>query len=345
MMNPFQPIDTNQGSNLATRQPGPNKAANNERNHFQNTTNFSKAANNPKDDIQKLQAPKDAAVSNGRKMTMSVAVRSPNIMYPLRNAVDMVDKSCEAPSISETTKESPPSPMGTAAQEIEAKYVSDFALDHHAAFRKQELLTSITPSYQSRQPHLTDENRAKVIDWITYLHTSFRFSNVTLHLAVSLLDRCLDATLVALEKLQLVGAACFWIASKYEERRLPMHHLLHACAGLYTRQEFIVTEKIILSALHCRVSLPTANTFLGVFLAMAKLDNDTKNLAHYILDGTLSSYKLLQYLPSELAAAAFLIACHRTGKNGFIQNLAMHTDYEAFAILPVASAIVEKERA
>lgn len=344
MINPFLPIDTNQCSTRATLVPGPNDAADNTRNPFQNITNVSKAANKPSDNIPKLGAPNNAAVSHCPKMTTSVAVRTPSTKYPFRNVVRVSDESCETPFY-ETMLESPPSPVDNsdAVQEIEAKYVSEYALDLHNAFRKQELLSSISPSYQSRQPHLTDENRAMLVNWMVSLQTSFRFSNATLHLAVSLLDRFLDATLlVELEQLQLVGATCFWIASKYEERHLPMDGLVRACDGLYRRQEFLLMETRILATLRCRVSLPTADTFLDLFLAVAKLDNVTRNLAHYLLDGALTSYQLLRYRPSQLAAAAFLLACHSTGKNVVAdENLANRTGYQQVALLPVASAILE----
>jgi Cyclin, N-terminal domain/Cyclin, C-terminal domain len=339
-------VDNNRCYNFTPLQLGPNTVVDNTRYSFQNTTNCSKAAIKSSDTIPTFGAPSSSAAIYRPKMITSDTVRSPSTMNPFSNAVNVVGESCEAPYL-RATSESAPSPVDNcvAVQEIEAKFVSDHALDLYITFQKQELLWSIPPSYQSRQPHLSDGNRAILVNWMVDLQASFQFSDATLHLAVSLLDRFLDVTPVILGQLQLVGATCFWIASKYEERYLPIHVLVCACDGLYTRQEFVFIETKILSTLGYRLSLPTANTFLDIFLVVAKLDNRTRTMAHTVLKDALSSYTLLQYRPSELAAAAFLVAFRSTGKYTIAESLESCTGYEESAIWPVASAIMgEKEQ-
>lgn len=59
--------------------------------------------------------------------------------------------------------------------------------------------------------------RGILIDWLVDVHQKYKMVPETLFMAVSIIDRYLEKTQVVRYKLQLVGVAALFIASKYEE--------------------------------------------------------------------------------------------------------------------------------
>ena len=64
---------------------------------------------------------------------------------------------------------------------------------------------------------VTDKMRQILIDWLVDVHQSFQLREETLHLAVLYLDEYQTKRAVSKDSYQLLGIACLWIASKYEE--------------------------------------------------------------------------------------------------------------------------------
>jgi cyclin B len=63
--------------------------------------------------------------------------------------------------------------------------------------------------------------RAVLIDWLVDVHYKFKLLPETIFLTVNLIDRFLEKVSISRKKLQLVGVACMFIASKYEEIYAP----------------------------------------------------------------------------------------------------------------------------
>jgi hypothetical protein len=73
-----------------------------------------------------------------------------------------------------------------------------------------------------RQPNITENIRAILIDWMISIHTKFRLLPETLFITVNLIDRFLSAAEINKDEVQLVGVAALLIATKYEEIYPPM---------------------------------------------------------------------------------------------------------------------------
>ena len=102
----------------------------------------------------------------------------------------------------------------------------------------------------------------------------------------------------------------------------------------------------MLETLEYQVTIPSAHAFLVRFLKAAHADKKIVQLSAYILDGTLQSYSLNRYLPSQLAAAAVFIARHTVGRHSWSPTLLRYAKYCQEEIAPVARAILaEKHRA
>jgi cyclin B len=102
-------------------------------------------------------------------------------------------------------------------------------------------------------------------------------------------------------------------------------------------------EEKILKTLEYKITIPSAHAFLVRFLKAAHADKRIVQLSCYILDGTLHSYNLLHYLPSQLAAAAVYIARRTVGRNSWSPTLLKYADYCEEDITPIARALLAEK--
>lgn len=102
-------------------------------------------------------------------------------------------------------------------------------------------------------------------------------------------------------------------------------------------------EENILKTLSYKTTIPSAHAFLVRFLKAGHADKKIVQLSCYILDGTLQSYNLMNYLPSQLAAAAVFIARRVVGRNSWSPTLLTYSDYCEEEILPVARAVLNEK--
>ena len=99
-------------------------------------------------------------------------------------------------------------------------------------------------------------------------------------------------------------------------------------------------EEKILKTLEYNVTIPSAHAFLLRFLKAAHANRRIVMISCFVLDGTLQSYNLLQYLPSQLAAAAVFIARRTVGCNSWSPTLLKYTNYRKEEITPIARAVM-----
>lgn len=225
--------------------------------------------------------------------------------------------------------------------------VTDYVQDMYVHFRNREEETSVRPGFMDNQPHINSGMRGILVDWLVEVHLKFRLGAETLYLTINLIDRFLEKREVTRAKLQLIGVTCLLIAAKYEEIYPPeLRELVYICDRAYTKEQILDMEEVILKALKYGVTVPSAHAFLVRFLKAAHADKQMVQMSCYILDGTLQSYKLLQFLPSQLAAAAILIARTKSGRHPWSPTLLKYACYCEEDVIPVARAILaEKESA
>lgn len=224
--------------------------------------------------------------------------------------------------------------------------VTSYVADMYAHFRGKESLTSVRPVYmEQNQSQINERMRSILVDWLVEVHLKFKLVPETLYLTVNLIDRFLERQPnVSRPKLQLVGVTCLLIASKYEEIYPPeLRDLVYICDKAYTRTEIIACEEQILKTLEYNVTIPSAHAFLVRDLKAAHADKKIVQLACYVLDGTLTSYALLHYLPSQLAAAAVFIARRTVGRNSWSPTLLKYAEYCEEEVVPVARAVLAEK--
>ncbi|KAK9808180.1 hypothetical protein WJX73_005721 [Symbiochloris irregularis] len=188
-----------------------------------------------------------------------------------------------------------------------------YAQDIYAhLFASEKLRRPSTTYMESYQNDLTAQMRSILVDWMIEVAQEYELVSDTLFLAISYIDRFLTVKQIERTRLQLVGVACLLIAAKYEEIYAPqVDELCFITENTYTRQEIIAMETDVLDGLKFECTTPTVKVFLRRFCVAA---GDTVSqqrlhfLTSYLAELALPEYSALQYLPSQVAAAAVLVA-------------------------------------
>lgn len=184
--------------------------------------------------------------------------------------------------------------------------------------QRDESLCLPQPGFFGRQPHLKAHWRAILIDWLVQVHMNFKLPANTLHLATSVVDRCLGCVTVSRRHLQLVGITAMLIAAKFEETCHPglqIQDCLYVCDGSCTKREVKEMEVSILTALDFKILRPTALHFLERYQCICTwsvlptgISDVHRHLGQYLLELALLDDKMSSLAPSHLAAATLLLS-------------------------------------
>lgn len=182
--------------------------------------------------------------------------------------------------------------------------------------------------YMRKQQDITSNMRYILVDWLVEVCDEYKLSRDTLHLAVNYIDRFLSRMMVARARLQLVGTAAMFLASKYEEIYPPeANEFVYVTDDTYSKSQVLRMEHLILKVLNFNLVVPTALTFLDFFLKKSNADSKVKQLSNYILDLTLLDLKFRVHAPSVVAASAYALA-HYTIHQDWNVDLEGETGYE-----------------
>lgn len=224
--------------------------------------------------------------------------------------------------------------------------VTEYVSGMYDHFRIKEKTAKVQPNYMTGQHSINERMRSILVDWLIDVHLKHKLVPETLYLTVNIIDRYLEKCQVLRPKLQLVGVTALLLASKYEDIYPPsIRELVNICDNAYSKQEIIAMEEKILKAVEYKITVPSAHAFLVRYLKAGHANRTIVQLSCYILDGTLQHYSLLQYLPSQLAAAAVLIARKIEGRNAWSPTLLKYAEYYEEDIIPVARNIMREKNA
>lgn len=133
-------------------------------------------------------------------------------------------------------------------------------------------------------------------------------------------------------RLQLVGLASLFISAKYEEiYYVGVRELANISANTYTKEEILSMERTILRKLDYRFLKPYPLHFLRRYSRLSSTDVNVHHLAKYFIDLSLLETTGSSLVPSQKAAAAFIIAkvnLYGTQvEDVWTQEMAVHTGY------------------
>jgi len=159
------------------------------------------------------------------------------------------------------------------------------------------------------QADITSKMRMILIDWLLEVHLKYRLCPETLHLTVNLIDRYLSRKQITRKRLQLVGVAAMFIASKFEEITPPeLNDWVYITDNAYTKDDVLMMECNMLATLNFKIVVPTAAHFFEHLAAANGCDAVHRACAQYLLELGLLDLRMLQHTPSHVVAAAMLLS-------------------------------------
>merc|ERR1712149_11828 len=183
---------------------------------------------------------------------------------------------------------------------------AEYTQDVYAYLRKLE------PSSAVRAGHLlgcsiNDKMRAVLVDW----QVQFKLLQETLFSTISIVDRFLavEGRSVTRSKLQLVGVAAMFLASKVEEVFAPAcSDFVYITDHAYTEDAIKQMEIKILQTLKFSLFEPLSIHFLRRFSKAGDVDVLQHSLAKYAIELALVEYDLVPVPGSKLAASALCLS-------------------------------------
>ncbi|CCF55977.1 hypothetical protein KAFR_0A05420 [Kazachstania africana CBS 2517] len=220
--------------------------------------------------------------------------------------------------------------------------VSEYVNDIFEYLYRLEVIT--LPNKEDLYKHRNiRQNRDILVNWLVKIHNKFGLLPETLYLAINIMDRFLCKELVQLDKLQLVGTSCLFIASKYEEVYSPsIKHFASETDGACTEEEIKEGEKFILKTLNFNLNYPNPMNFLRRISKADDYDIQSRTLAKFLLEISLVDFRFIGILPSLCAAAAMFLSRKMLGKGKWDGNLIHYSGgYSKDQLAPACRMIMD----
>ncbi|XP_072519624.1 cyclin-A2 [Salminus brasiliensis] len=219
---------------------------------------------------------------------------------------------------------------------VNVNEVTDYAAEIHTHLREMELKCRPKAGYMKKQPDITNSMRAILVDWLVEVGEEYKLQNETLYLAVNYIDRFLSSMSVLRGKLQLVGTAAMLLASKFEEIYPPeVAEFVYITDDTYTKKQVLRMEHLVLKVLSFDLAAPTINQFLTQYFLRQRVDNKVESLSMFLGELSLvDSDPFLKYLPSQTAAAAFILANYTVAGGSWSKALVEMTGYTLEGLMP-----------
>merc|ERR1712126_216689 len=187
---------------------------------------------------------------------------------------------------------------------------AEYTQDVYSYLRKLE------PSSAVRAGHLlgcsiNDKMRAVLVDWLVEVQVQFKLLQETLFSTISIVDRFLatEGLTITRSKLQLVGVAAMFLASKVEEVYAPAcSDFVYIADHAYTEDAIKQMEMKILQTLKFSLFEPLSIHFLRRYSKAGDVDVLQHSLAKYALELALVEYELVPVPASKLAVAALCLS-------------------------------------
>lgn len=163
---------------------------------------------------------------------------------------------------------------------------------------------TVRPDYFKQQPDISEHMRGVLLNWLIDVHLKYKLQTETLFIAVHIIDAYLSTSLVNRTKLQLVGIAALWIASKYEETyQVPkINNLVFICDSAYSKEEILDMESSIIEALDFNILFVTELHYFQTINQISSFEPKDYFLCRYILEMCLFDVYFKKYHPKLIAS-------------------------------------------
>ncbi len=176
----------------------------------------------------------------------------------------------------------------------------------------QEEANGITPkpvhTYMSKQPEINDKMRSILVDWLIDVHFKFGFTDETLFMTISIIDRYLSVSQITRTNFQLLGITALMIACKHEEIDLPkIDDFIYITDNAYKKPEVIKMENDVLSKLNFAFLYPSPIKFFEYLSLNFNFDKKQHLMGKYLMESFLLDVKNAKYKPSIISSACTYI--------------------------------------
>lgn len=206
------------------------------------------------------------------------------------------------------------------------KMEAEYADDIFKYMQSQERLLKPNSEYMSLQTEITARIRAKIVEFYRDILKHRGYTMQTFYLACSILDRFFGERNIPKDNAQLCAAACFKLAAKIENQDFGNLN------WNFDMTKIRAMQIVILKALDWKLGAPTSYYFIERFITAAQVENVRKlrRLTLYINQLSLLDYNMLQFLPSEIAAASvyqslFVMSEEKVDWNSILEKVTGYT--------------------
>jgi hypothetical protein len=134
----------------------------------------------------------------------------------------------------------------------------------------------------------------------------------------------------------LTACCALWLAAKYEVAYAPAAALMLQFSPVeFTQNELLSKEVIMLKALNYRLSLPTTTTFNSIYMSSVVACPQLSSCVEYLVELSILDAGMLSYLPSQVAAGAFVWGLALIGYSYNGEYIVSVTGYNVISIMPV----------
>ena len=163
-------------------------------------------------------------------------------------------------------------------------------------------------TYMKRQKEINDKMRSILVDWIIDVHFKFGFTDETLFMTISIIDRYLSITQITRSNFQLLGITALMIACKHEEIDLPkIDDFVYITDNAYVKSEVIEMENDVLSKLNFSFLYPSPIKFFEYLSNHFNFSKKHHMMGKYLMESFLLDVKNAKYKPSIISCACSYI--------------------------------------
>ena len=162
--------------------------------------------------------------------------------------------------------------------------------------------------YMKNQKEINEKMRSILVDWIIDVHFKFGFTDETLFMTISIIDRYLTKNQIKRSNFQLLGITALMIACKHEEIDLPkVDDFIYITDNAYIKSQLIKMEEELLSKLNFEFLYPSPIKFFEYLSLHFNFEKKHHLMGKYLMETFLLDIKNTKYNPSIISCACAYI--------------------------------------
>jgi len=225
---------------------------------------------------------------------------------------------------------------------------AEYTVDVYSYLRNLEPLSTVKANHLLGCS-INNKMRAVLVDWLVEVQVQFKLLQETLFSTISIVDRFLavEGLTITRSKLQLVGVAAMFLASKVEEVYAPAcSDFVYITDNAYTEDAIKQMEMRILQTLKFNLFEPLSLHFLRRFSKAGDVDVLQHSLAKFAIELALVEYDLVPIPGSKLAASALylsLMLLEPQEKQSGIwgETFMFYSGYHKEELMPIVSRLAQ----